>query len=124
VAADGIFQTQEEIDNAAQQGAEVGSIRWLDANADGILNDNDLVPLPYESVTVSNNSLARIEVLIDVAYEEEGEAVMPELTEGEIAELMDNVINSFSAWHLDLAIIDGLLSDDTDTPPTGANLHG
>lgn len=124
VAADGIFQTQEEIDNAAQQGAEVGSIRWLDANADGILNDNDLVPLPYESVTVSNNNLARIEVLIDVAYEEEDEAVMPELTEGEIAELMDNVINSFSAWHLDLAIIDGLLSDDTDTPPTGANLPG
>ena len=39
---DGIFKSQEEIDNhATQQGAGLGRIRWKDLNNDGIINEAD-----------------------------------------------------------------------------------
>lgn len=40
---DGIFQTQEEIDNAAvkQEGAKPGDIKFVDQNGDGVINFND-----------------------------------------------------------------------------------
>ena len=39
---DGIFQTQEEVDNhAIQAGAEPGDIRFKDLNNDGVINDED-----------------------------------------------------------------------------------
>lgn len=118
IAADGIFQNQEEVENAAlQNDAAVGKLRWLDANADGVINESDYVPLPYESVAVGSNNLSRIEILIDVVLEEEAVLPFPELDEEAIAQEMDIAVNSFNGWFLNLAIIDGLLSDDADTPP-------
>jgi len=39
---DGIFKSQEEIDNhATQNGAGLGRIRWKDLNSDGIINEKD-----------------------------------------------------------------------------------
>ena len=39
---DGIFKSQEEIDNhAAQNGAGLGRIRWKDINSDGVINEKD-----------------------------------------------------------------------------------
>ena len=39
---DGIFKSQDEIDNhATQNGAGLGRIRWKDLNADGIINEKD-----------------------------------------------------------------------------------
>jgi len=40
---DGIFQTQEEIDNSSvyQEGAKPGDIRFIDQNGDGVINFND-----------------------------------------------------------------------------------
>ena len=39
---DGIFKSQEEIDNhATQQGAGLGRIRWKDINNDGVINEKD-----------------------------------------------------------------------------------
>ena len=39
---DGIFKSQEEIDNhALQNGAGLGRIRWKDLNGDGIINEKD-----------------------------------------------------------------------------------
>ena len=39
---DGIFQTQEEVDNhAIQTGAQPGDIRFKDLNNDGVINDED-----------------------------------------------------------------------------------
>ncbi|MFN5910631.1 MAG: SusC/RagA family TonB-linked outer membrane protein [Bacteroidota bacterium] len=40
---DGIFQTQEEIDNSnvIQEGAKPGDIRFVDQNGDGVINFND-----------------------------------------------------------------------------------
>lgn len=39
---DGIFQTQEEINNSAQKGsATPGDIRWKDVNGDGVINNDD-----------------------------------------------------------------------------------
>lgn len=122
IAADGIFQNQEEVDNALQTDAAVGKLRWLDVNADGTISENDYVPLPYESVTADNNSIARVEILIAVTYEEEDTAPFPQLSKEAIEEIMGTARSSFHQWHLNLAIIDGLLSDDADTPPI--NLGG
>ena len=39
---DGIFKSQQEIDNhAAQNGAGLGRIRWRDLNEDGVINEKD-----------------------------------------------------------------------------------
>ncbi len=39
---DGIFKSQQEIDNhAAQNGAGLGRIRWKDLNEDGVINEKD-----------------------------------------------------------------------------------
>ena len=39
---DGIFKSQEEIDNhATQNGAGLGRIRWKDLNKDGVINESD-----------------------------------------------------------------------------------
>jgi TonB-linked SusC/RagA family outer membrane protein len=38
---DGIFRTQEEIDNSAQPNALVGESRWVDLNGDGAINAED-----------------------------------------------------------------------------------
>ena len=39
---DGIFKSQDEIDNhAAQNGAGLGRIRWKDLNGDGVINESD-----------------------------------------------------------------------------------
>ncbi|MBR5730225.1 MAG: TonB-dependent receptor [Prevotella sp.] len=39
---DGIFKSQEEIDNhATQDGAGLGRIRWKDLNGDGVINEKD-----------------------------------------------------------------------------------
>lgn len=39
---DGIFKSQEEIDNhATQNGAGLGRIRWKDLNGDGVINESD-----------------------------------------------------------------------------------
>lgn len=39
---DGIFKSQDEIDNhAAQNGAGLGRIRWKDLNKDGVINEKD-----------------------------------------------------------------------------------
>lgn len=116
IAADGIFQNQEEVETSYQEDAAIGKIRWLDANGDGMLSEDDYVPLPYESVTVSNN-IARIEILIDITYEEDDVEPFPQLDEEAIAQAMDAAVNSFNGWYINLAIIDGLLSDDADTAP-------
>ena len=40
--ADGIFKSQEEIDNhATQEGAGIGRIRWRDLDGNGIINEKD-----------------------------------------------------------------------------------
>lgn len=124
VAAVGIFQTQEEVDNSYQEDAAVGSLRWLDANADGVLNEDDYLPMPYESLTVQENNIARMEILIGMAHSEEDNAELPELTQEQIETNMDNAMNTFNSWFQNFAILDGLLSDDADTAPLGSNFQG
>lgn len=45
---DGVFQSQDEIDNSAQKDAKVGDLRFVDQNGDGVINfsdDSDLTDL-------------------------------------------------------------------------------
>lgn len=50
--ATGLFQSQEEIDNAAAQAGDVrvGDIRYKDLNGDGIINSNDQTAIGYGHV--------------------------------------------------------------------------
>lgn len=41
LTTDGIFQTQAEVDSSAQPGAAPGDIRYVDANGDGVIDDDD-----------------------------------------------------------------------------------
>lgn len=52
----GIFQTQEELDNSAKIGGErVGDVRYVDVNTDGVINGDDRVYLgsPIPTLTYS-----------------------------------------------------------------------
>lgn len=51
--AEGLFQNQEEIDNAPEQNFgtyRVGDVRYRDVNGDGVVNDYDKVALGYTSI--------------------------------------------------------------------------
>jgi Outer membrane cobalamin receptor protein len=50
--ADGLFRTQEELDNTAAKlpGSQVGDIKYIDVNNDGVINANDQERI-YESPT-------------------------------------------------------------------------
>ena len=55
---DGIFQTQDEVNNhATQNGAVPGDIRFVDVNGDGIVNDNDRTQIgdPFPEFTIGWN---------------------------------------------------------------------
>ena len=55
---DGIFQTQEEVNNhATQNGAVPGDIRFIDVNGDGIVNDSDRTQIgdPFPDFTIGWN---------------------------------------------------------------------
>ena len=55
---DGIFQTQDEVNNhATQNGAVPGDIRFVDVNGDGIVNDNDRTQIgdPFPDFTIGWN---------------------------------------------------------------------
>jgi len=57
-ATDGIFQSQDEINNhATQTGAAPGDIRFMDVNGDGIINDSDRTKIgdPFPDYTVGWN---------------------------------------------------------------------
>ena len=57
-ATDGIFQSQEEINNhAMQNGAAPGDIRFVDVNSDGVVNDEDRTKIgdPFPDFTVGWN---------------------------------------------------------------------
>ena len=55
---DGIFQTQDEVNNhATQNGAVPGDIRFVDINGDGIVNDSDRTQIgdPFPDFTIGWN---------------------------------------------------------------------
>jgi len=57
-ATDGIFQSQEEINNhAVQNGAAPGDIRFVDVNNDGVVNDEDRTEIgdPFPDFTIGWN---------------------------------------------------------------------
>lgn len=59
---DGIFQTQEEINNSAQRGTNVtpGDVRWRDVNGDGRINFNDreIIGTPFPKLEYGLNLTA------------------------------------------------------------------
>jgi hypothetical protein len=105
-ASAGIFQTQAEINAAPNQtGAAIGRLKWLDANQDGVINDNDRVNLPYENAVVVSGVLKKTEVTI-------GQYLItpPSMTEQEFSTGLLAQENNIATWHKNLVVVDGLLS--------------
>jgi hypothetical protein len=116
-ASAGIFQNQAEITADHADGADPGDFRWLDANGDGKIDNNDRIPLPYEHTAVINGALKKVDVLIGTA---KNTAPQP-FTEQEFSTKLTTVENSIASWHKTLAVVDGLLSHQAhiDTVPLG-----
>lgn len=105
-ATAGIFQAQAEISAAPNQtGAMIGGLKWLDANQDGVINDNDRVNLPYENAVVVTGALKKTEVTIGQYLSRP-----PSMTEQEFSTGLLNQENNIATWHKNLVVVDGLLS--------------
>ncbi len=103
----GVFQNQSEINAAATQaGAAPGDFKWVDVNADGVINNDDRITLPYEKATVVVGALRKAEVMIGSLKNTQA----PALTETEFNSTLSNVESNISIWHKRLALIDGILS--------------
>ncbi|WP_316812459.1 fasciclin domain-containing protein [Pedobacter heparinus] len=106
-ASAGIFQSQAEITAApAQTGAQPGDFKWVDANGDGVVDNNDRVTLPYEHTVAANGTLKKIEVSIGMLHNKQ----LPLLTEQEFLTGLASAENNIASWQKNLAIADGLLS--------------
>lgn len=59
----GIFQSQEDIDYSAfQDGAEIGGLKYVDMNGDGVITEFDKTP--YQSISISPNETFKLDVII------------------------------------------------------------
>ena len=105
----GIFQSSADVSGyAAQTGAAVGNFKWLDANGDGKIDDNDKVGLPYEKGTAVDGILKKTEVTIGYTDNSQHKP----LTEQEYTTAFQQATLNISVWHNNMAILDGLLSHD------------
>ncbi|SDD75621.1 SusD family protein [Mucilaginibacter pineti] len=105
----GIFQSAADISGyAAQTGAAVGDFKWLDANQDGKIDDNDKMGIPYEKGIAVDGILKKTEVTIGYA----DNAQHQPLTEQEYTTAFQQATLNVSTWHNNMAILDGLLSHD------------
>lgn len=114
---EGLFQTQEEIDNAAfQSDAAPGNFRWLDLNGDGIINNNDRAAVPQQEASAVPGE-TQVEVIIgygnnDAMFVRDGADALKTL------QAARNLLNTF---HKTLVMTDGILSDDAACPGSDAN---
>lgn len=105
---DGIFQSQEEIDNAAsQQDAAIGNLRWRDLNGDGIITGDDRTALPYLEATATAEG-TEVDVLVgydnnDAMFVRDGDDALKTLREARVR---------LDSFHKNLVMLDGILSDD------------
>lgn len=102
----GIFQNQAQVTTGpALAGTAPGDFKWVDINADGVINDNDRVTLPYEKATVTAGALRKVEVLIGTMRNTQAQP----FTETEFNTKLNEAEASVALWHKRLVLIDGLL---------------
>ncbi len=63
----GIFQSQEEINVTFEQlEANPGDFKFFDQNADGVINEDDKIPLPIDQVSIQPGN--QDEIMIHIGY--------------------------------------------------------
>lgn len=107
---DGLFQTQEEVDNhASQSDAVPGNFRYVDLNADGVINNDDKVPVPHLEATPV---FSETEVEVIVGYENNKEMAVRDGADAlQKLQASRSMLDNF---HKTLVMTDGLLSDDAE----------
>ena len=77
----------------------------LDANADGIVNRNDVVALPFENFSASQAQLVALSLTMVSAFR-------PLQTAADVQAKLDAVYSGLRATYENLVLIDGMMSDD------------
>ncbi|RFS26389.1 RagB/SusD family nutrient uptake outer membrane protein [Chitinophaga silvatica] len=111
-AFDSLFQTQAEVTSSPQQpNAAPGNFRFLDANGDGRIDNNDFVALPYASVNAQQGLAASASVLIGYSNNNNLKAI----TSLEAATaLLQSCYEVEAQAFLNFTMLDGYLSDNAD----------
>src|SRR5690606_15995555 len=70
LASEEVFQSQADIESSPVQtgnDARIGNFKWIDINADGVINNSDFTALPHQSGIVEGSGNIEISVLIGYA---------------------------------------------------------
>src|SRR5690606_38555683 len=109
MAAVGVFQSESEIEEwVSQSDAALGNFKWTDSNADGVIDNNDKVKMPYESAEVKDGRIKTVEVF--VGYDDN--AAHKPLTQEELTAQLNSIHVGLSAWQKDFVIADALLGGE------------
>ncbi|WP_345210257.1 RagB/SusD family nutrient uptake outer membrane protein [Mucilaginibacter gynuensis] len=109
-ALDGIFQTKAEITAAPiQTYAKPGNFKKKDINGDGIVNDLDLVELPYLSTTVKNTPNTKVRIFIGSTDNVPGNAVS---TVADLYNILDATVESVYNFQKQLTLVDEIVSGE------------
>jgi hypothetical protein len=110
-AFDSVFQSQGEVDAAPQQPNQVvGNVRFVDANMDGRIDNNDYVGLPFQSATAEAGNGVAVSVMI--GYSSVNLATLPDMDEARNALAYGYTQTAISYFNINM--LDGYLSDDVD----------
>lgn len=107
----GIYQNQEEISNSAFFPNVVpGDFKFEDANADGVINADDKVAIPFE-ITINTNKTSTVTSYIGYTF---NHIVDGFKNKAEAQQLLDDVYTQLGNWQIQQAVMDGILTDDAD----------
>jgi hypothetical protein len=107
----GIFQNASQINGLPHlTNTEPGDFILQDANADGKLDANDKVFIPFE-VAVTSNKTVQVKSMIGYTLNHFG---APFASKADAQQYLDNLYTSIGNWHQLQTVVDGMLSDDAD----------
>lgn len=108
---DSVFQSQGEADASPQQtNKTAGNVRFMDANGDGRIDNNDYVTLPFQSATAEAGNGAAVSVLI--GYSNNNLAMLPDIEAAET--VLTYGYRQAAINYFNMNMLDGYLSDDVD----------
>ncbi|TCK83193.1 RagB/SusD family nutrient uptake outer membrane protein [Albibacterium bauzanense] len=118
----GIFQTQGQMDAAAaNQSKKLGNFEWMDMNGDGVINNDDRVTLPAESVDIEEGNIVPISILIGYS---DNDAMGPLRRESQVLDFLTGGYINITDWlSKEIPLLDGVLSDDSDAPQDGYSTY-
>jgi Secreted and surface protein containing fasciclin-like repeats len=110
--AAGIYQNQQEIsEGSIFPNTAPGDFKFVDGNADGLLRpEDDRVEIPFQ-VPVYRNQTQSIKSYIGYTLNSLGPDFQDKAA---LQQALDDVYTSVGNWHIQQAVMDGILTDDAD----------